>query len=316
MIAAGVIRRLVLCHRVLLLSVLACGCRALPVTQAEHEPVFVDNIEEVSGWRPTRDALIVTSASSTTPQPTPQPRSAPGVSPGTPGPLDWWPDIGEFSSRLGEDVQGVSRWENVTLLGLAAAGAIAVHQDLDGEVRESTARTPLRWGNFSEGLGYLGNAEVQVPILLGSSMYARHHGDDRLLAMHRSLIESYALMGTGTLLIKAAVNSDRPSEDWNGGQFGFPSFHAASSFTIASVLHEYYGPRAGVPASLLAGLISYSRIDERDHDLSDVLFGAAFGWIVGRSVSRWHRHGDGRLGLLPWSNVENHAVGMGWLLEY
>ena len=325
-LVTGMIRRLVLDLRVLLPAVLACGCSALPVTQPVPVSMSVDDVEEETGWRPTQPRPIVAVTSHTTPQPTlpslarssaePPETTPPETTPPRVGPLDWWPHVGEFSGRLGEDLREISGWENVTVLGIAAAGAVVVHQDLDDEVRDSTARTPLRWGKFSEGLGVLGNAEVQVPILLGSSLYASHSGDQQAVDMHRSLIESYALMGLGTLVIKAAVNSDRPSEDWNGGQFGFPSFHAASSFTIASVLQEYHGPRVGLPASLLAGLISYSRIDERDHDLSDVLFGATFGWLVGRSVSRWHRLGDGRLDLLPWSNVENRAVGLSWLLEY
>ena len=72
----------------------------------------------------------------------------------------------------------------------------------------------------------------------------------------------------------------------------------------------------------LAGLISYSRIDRRDHDLSDVFFGAAMGYLVGRSVARWHLHGDGNVRLLPWSadeldQADGAAItGIRWSSDY
>ena len=225
------------------------------------------------------------------------------------GPLDWWPDVGMFAERLRDDVEGIATPGNLFWLALAGGGAAIVHSEFDERVRRDTAKHPLRWRQASRGLGYLGNAEVQAPILVGVCLLGQQSGDETFIAMNRSLIEAYTINGLGTLLIKAVVNSDRPSDDWNGGGFGFPSFHAAGSFTLAAVLDEYYGPRAGVPAVLLSGLISWSRIDERDHDLSDIVFGAAFGWLVGKAVSRWHREGDGTVRIAPWLDPRGEAVG-------
>ena len=66
------------------------------------------------------------------------------------------------------------------------------------------------------------------------------------------------------------------------------------------MLDEYYGLQAGLPAYALAGLIGWSRLDERDHDLSDVVFGAALGFVIGKSVARDHLYGDSRVRLLPY----------------
>jgi hypothetical protein len=76
------------------------------------------------------------------------------------------------------------------------------------------------------------------------------------------------------------------------------------------VLDEYYGFEAGLPAYTLAGLISWSRIDERDHDLSDVVFGAAMGWVIGKSVAGTHLRGNGRVRVSPWMHPGEGAAGV------
>ena len=106
------------------------------------------------------------------------------------------------------------------------------------------------------------------------------------------------------------VNTDRPSDRWIGGQFGFPSHHASSGFSIAAVLDEYYGRRVGIPAYAVAGLISWSRIDERDHDLSDVVFGAALGYVIGKAVAGKHLRCDARVRLVPYLNPSDGSTGI------
>jgi hypothetical protein len=49
------------------------------------------------------------------------------------------------------------------------------------------------------------------------------------------------------------------------------------------MLDEFYGPNVGIPAYALASLISYRMLDSGDHWTSDVVFGAAIGWVVGHT---------------------------------
>jgi hypothetical protein len=65
-----------------------------------------------------------------------------------------------------------------------------------------------------------------------------------------------------------------------------------------------------LPAYVLGGLISWSRIDERDHDLSDVVFGAAMGYVIGKSVADFHLGGDGHVRLAPWCHPTEGATGV------
>ena len=201
-------------------------------------------------------------------------------------------------------------WNNAVILGAATGAAIALRQGADDQVREDTASNPKRWGKGSEILGKFGDATVQVPVLLALYGYTLYHDDVELHHFSSSLISAYTLTGLSTVAIKGIVNSDRPSDDWNDGQFGFPSFHTASSFAIAAVIDEYHGPKAGLPAYTLAGLIGWSRIDERDHDLSDVIFGAALGYVVGKAVSGRHLYGDSRVRLFPFTHPTEGSTGL------
>ncbi len=221
-------------------------------------------------------------------------------------------DFEDFLERLGDDTAGLANTHNAAVLGFALAGSLGVRYGLDDDVRDNTRRHANRWGEGSRSIGRLGDAQYQVAALGLLYGYTRFSDDDQFDDITRTLFSTMTLTGLSTLSIKAIANTDRPSSDWNGGQFGFPSYHSASSFAIAAVLDEYYGPRAGIPAYLVAGLVGWSRIDERDHDLSDVVFGAALGYVIGKSVAGRHLRGDGRVRLLPYMHPEG---GSGLMLE-
>lgn len=230
--------------------------------------------------------------------------------------LSFRADVGRSWGRLKEDTAAVLQPGNLLLLGIAAGGAIAIHQDIDGEVREDTALHPNRWGNGTNALGYFGEITVQAPVMAGLYFWSLRTQNEELHDFSTTLLSAAALNGVSTTLLKYAVNTDRPSTRVENGQYGFPSFHASSSFTIASVLNEYYGWEVGVPAFAVATAVGWSRIDGRAHDVSDVFFGAALGYVIGTSVARHHLSGDSRVMLLPWTEPTNAAVGVQWQWSY
>lgn len=229
-------------------------------------------------------------------------------------PYSFKEDARAFLPLLRDDARALVNWNNTAILGAAAVTAIVLRQDADGQVREDTADNPNRWGKGGEVLGKFGDATYQVPVLLALYGYALHEDDPELHHFCSSLFSAYTLTGLSTVAIKGVVNSDRPSDDWNDGQFGFPSFHTSSSFAIAAVIDEYHGPKAGLPAYAMAGLIGWSRIDERDHDLSDVVFGAALGYVIGKAVSGRHLYGDSRVRIFPFTHPTEGSTGL--MLEY
>jgi membrane-associated phospholipid phosphatase len=92
-----------------------------------------------------------------------------------------------------------------------------------------------------------------------------------------------------TQLIKASVRRERPlrEDGTRANGFAFPSGHAAVTFAAATVFQQHLGRKAAIPTYLVATYVATSRLHENVHFASDVVFGAAEGIIIGRSVT-WH----------------------------
>ena len=105
---------------------------------------------------------------------------------------------------------------------------------------------------------------------------------------------------TGAL--KLAVGRERPDGSGSRLSSSFPSGHVSGSFAFATVIDQMYGHKAGVPLYLAAGFVGLSRLSDDKHFLSDVLFGAVLGTVVGRSVARLHKQDDNghRLSIMPF----------------
>ena len=211
-------------------------------------------------------------------------------------PISFNDDLRHCPFTVWEDAKRIVNWNNSLILGAAAGVAIGFREgDTNREVREWVNKHPNRWGDTGHTLGQIGNFEFQAPVLIGVYGYSVWAQDEELHNLMGTMLSAYTITGVSTVLLKLAVNSDRPSDTWNNGHYGFPSYHTASSFTIAAVLDEYYGGYVGLPAYALATAIGFSRLDEQDHDLSDVFFGGAMGIVIGKAVAGRHICGNTRL---------------------
>lgn len=224
--------------------------------------------------------------------------------------LSFRDDVHDFFPMLWDDAKSVVTRENLVILGVALGGAIALRQDVDGEVRDYTRDHPRRWGSGSEFLGKMAEPQYQVPVLLGVYGWSLYHQDHELHDFSTALISAYTVTSLTTLAVKGIANTDRPSDTWNDGEYGFPSYHTSSSFAMAAVVEEYYGWKAGAPAYAVAGLIGWSRIDERDHDLSDVVFGAALGCVIGKTIAAKHLDEYENFTCYPYVDPVQGSTGM------
>ena len=130
-------------------------------------------------------------------------------------------------------------------------------------------------------------------------------------------ISAYTLTSLTTVAIKGITDTQRPSNEFQDGRFGFPSFHASSTFAIAANIEAWYGWQAGLPAYTLAGLVGWSRIDQREHDLSDVIFGSLLGYTIGKSVALSRvSAAESRWRLSPWFEENQQASGVTFDLRF
>jgi membrane-associated phospholipid phosphatase len=141
-----------------------------------------------------------------------------------------------------------------------------------------------------------------------------HHG----FKMGEAVV--YATLITGG--IKVVVGRARPSSgadvgafspwSWRDAHQSFPSAHAAAAFAAARVLSPHLTPGQRVASYGAATLVSYSRLYQGDHWLSDVVFGAGLGYAVGAVLADDQGRKDAQHN--GWSITPVHGgIGVSWL---
>jgi membrane-associated phospholipid phosphatase len=190
--------------------------------------------------------------------------------------------------NLGDDVKHIPRRNSLYWWGGGAALALAIHpadKDINSRLVGSGAADKLFTPGHIIGSTY---------VILGASAatYVFGRATERRRAQHlgMDLIESSLLAEGLTQGLKLAVRRERPIEVGGGTQsktYSFPSGHAALTFAAATVLQQHLGYKAAIPTYLVASYVAMSRLHDNRHFASDVVFGAATGIVVGRSVT-WH----------------------------
>jgi membrane-associated phospholipid phosphatase len=154
------------------------------------------------------------------------------------------------------------------------------------------------WDDFNDAFdGPITNAETAlVPValfLVGAARHDTYASKTGLLAG-----EAYADGTIVYLALKGITRRTRPKDVAAGVPFNdtffntpksafgssFPSGHAVSAFSIATVVARRYGHHRWVPwvAYGAATVISFSRVTTRAHFPSDVFLGAALGYAIAR----------------------------------
>ena len=82
-----------------------------------------------------------------------------------------------------------------------------------------------------------------------------------------------------TYAIKSLSQRQRPDGSNN---YSFPSGHTSNSFLAAELFNQIEGMTSSIPFYLLSINTALSRINDKKHFLSDVVFGAAIGISIGK----------------------------------
>jgi hypothetical protein len=212
------------------------------------------------------------------------------------------PTRGFFSAlghNLVDDVKHIPRRNTVYWLAGGGALALAIHPE-DGKINRHLVGNPTADKFFKPGK-WIGNDAVFAASSLGTYLVGRSMDMPRI--QHLGMDETEALLLAEGLAEteKVIFRRSRPI-DPTGHQsrgYSFPSGHATLTFAAATVLQQHLGYRAGIPTYLIATYVAMSRLHDNRHYASDVIFGAATGIVVGRSVT-WHgRNFWGQLNVAP-----------------
>jgi membrane-associated phospholipid phosphatase len=144
--------------------------------------------------------------------------------------------------------------------------------------------------------GFWNDAGTAGDALLVATAFAlpavRHDG--------RGAIQAGASIGSAfaaTALLKETFPELRPDRS---DRRSFPSGHTSVSFAAAATMHRRYGWRIGLPATLVAGFVGYSRVRADKHHWHDVVVGAAIGEAAGLLITSPR---DGRVSFTPWGGT-------------
>jgi hypothetical protein len=190
---------------------------------------------------------------------------------------------------------------NLGVLGVGAVSALTLSQTgADREVQDAVHGSI---GDFEYIGNIAGNGFTIGGIVVSTYIAGRLIKDEKVIETGKALIESEIITGVMTSVIKVSVGRKRPDGAGNRFTSSFPSGHASASFALASTVDAMYGYKIGIPLYLFAGFASFSRLSNNSHFLSDVLFGAVLGTVVGRAVASIHKDRDNsKLSFLPYSN--------------
>lgn len=215
-------------------------------------------------------------------------------------------DLREFPRSFWYDTRSLFTVQNGLILGGAAGMAAVSAANWDDDVRNYTFGHARRWGGLNNVLDVAGHPITHLAAT--GTLYAtsRFTHDPELGEFSKAMLNALLLTDASDIVLKYSFNTTRP----NGKDYGFPSGHVASSFAAAAVIEEYHGLAAGLGAYTFAGLVGWQRIDNRNHDLSDVLFGAALGFAIGKTVGQNHRLEKVGCTVMPYADVEQGSTGL------
>ena len=196
---------------------------------------------------------------------------------------NFWQDAKTFPKITLDDAKKTYfNGNNLMLILMAGGGSIALHDShADSKIAdnfEDHRSLPKDLDNITDMAGNPGIHFAATGIWY---WMAASKKDDLNVQRSWVMMRALAVTGATSLMLKGIVNNHAP----NGFGYAWPSGHTASSFCVASVLDEFYGPKIGIPAYVLAGFVGYRMMDSGDHWASDVLFGGVLGYVVGHAIA-------------------------------
>jgi len=225
-------------------------------------------------------------------------------------------DLADRPDRLLEDSEHTFlNTHNIAALLLAGNASIIMHNsDADNNIADHFRRHPALHGFEDESLNVIGSPWTHLAASGIWYILSAEKQDEFNKERAWTMLTALSVSSIATFGLKAIRQNDSP----NGQNWAWPSAHTSSSFTAASVLHEFYGLKVGIPAYIMASLVAYRMMDTGDHWASDVVFGATLGWVVGHSIAAKHKSLEvAGFKIMPFTTVRGEqAMGLSLVKQF
>jgi membrane-associated phospholipid phosphatase len=191
-----------------------------------------------------------------------------------------WDWVADLESPVTTD----AKWILAAGTGLTVATTVAHHSTFaDFETRTSTEKPLGSTSKYGNALGQL----IPNAAYLGGALISTWAGSP--LGEYRAILmlEATAYAGLLANVLKYTVREGRPYD--SSVRNSFPSGHSATAFAFAGVVAAEHGWYWGVTAMAMAGFVGYSRINDNQHHVHDVVGGATIGLACAYGIYYAHK---------------------------
>lgn len=193
-------------------------------------------------------------------------------------------------------------WTQIGLFSVALGTTLLLDRPINEEMQRLRAKSgAIR--NSSPVITQLGGF-TGLAVVGGFGIYGLIAKDQKMKTTVLLASQSFLIAGVSTAGLKMITGRTRPDffNRWKGPDYyfktnasingycpeynSFPSGHTSTAFSIATIFAKQYSNKKWVPAVSygLASMVGVTRVIENRHWASDVLAGAALGYLCGNLV--------------------------------
>jgi len=198
-------------------------------------------------------------------------------------------------------VTGPARWRAGEWLAFTGvvAGSVALYM-YDDEIRTWIQDNQSAAQDNISSYAFKGWGNGLYPAVLFGGFYIYGLATQDLKSRQIALggLQAFIMAGVTTQILKQLTHRHRPYQDdppnpeaWDGPfssieYTSFPSAHTSTAFALAALISSIYNDQAwvGILSYTLATGVAWSRVYDNKHWPSDVFFGAALGFAIGKTV--------------------------------
>lgn len=189
------------------------------------------------------------------------------------------PGFRDFPRALGYNfTRGLLARDNLAPI-LVGTGATLAFLPFDEELSE---RANGSWEDLG-ATGHTVGGTVAAVLNGGLLLAAPFVQNEKYRAFSFTLAQTLVVNNSLLFALKLSIRRTRPDQE---DDHSFPSGHMSNNIAMATLFQHYYGAKLGIPMYIVAAFVGASRVEAGKHFPSDVVFGAALGYIAAKTAIR------------------------------